>query len=409
MTDLLWPGDHRAGRIFSDGAFLDAMIAVEAAWSSGLIEVGVAPASARVSAEHLRGLAGKVPVEQLSVAAESGGNPVIPLVRTLRDGLGDSAAANWLHRGLTSQDVIDTALMLCAAEAFAQIQADLAEQISVLAHLTVQHRATPMVARTLTQYAVPMTFGLKVTGWLRGILDAHEQLERLEFPAQIGGAAGTLAAVAELAGSLDDPATIAVQAGCATARELGLSSANPWHTVRTSITRCGDAALGCTDAWGHLANDVLTLSRPEIGELSEGAGGGSSTMPHKANPVLSVLIRRAALAAPSLGASLHVSAADALEERSSGAWHVEWETLRTLVRRTVVAGSQASALVTGLQVHGDRMRANIDAAGDAVRSEQRTMAAIAGNAPAAEYLGATDEFIEAELSRAAAVSRGADR
>jgi 3-carboxy-cis,cis-muconate cycloisomerase len=266
-----------------------------------------------------------------------------------------------------------------------------------------------MVARTLTQYAVPMTFGLKVTGWLRGILDAHEQLERLEFPAQIGGAAGTLAAVAELAGSLDDPATIAVQAGRATARELGLASANPWHTVRTSITRCGDAALGCTDAWGHLANDVLTLSRPEIGELSEGAGGGSSTMPHKANPVLSVLIRRAALAAPSLGASLHVSAADALEERSAGAWHVELETLRTLVRRTVVAGSQASALVTGLEVHGDRMRANIDAAGDAVRSEQRTMATLAGNAPAAEYLGATDEFIEAELSRAAAVTRGADR
>lgn len=409
MTDLLWPGDHRAGRIFSDGAFLDAMIAVEAAWSSALVDNGIAPPSARVTAERLRDLAGEDPIERISVAAESGGNPVIPLVRTLRDGLGEGDAPSWLHRGLTSQDVVDTALMLCAADAFVQVRADLAEQIAVLARLAAEHRATPVVARTLTQHAVPMTFGLKVTGWLRGILDAHEQVCRLSFPAQIGGAAGTLAAVAELAGSLDDPARIAVEAGRAAARELGLAPASPWHTVRTSITRCGDAALGCTDAWGHLANDVLTLSRPEIGELSEGAGGGSSTMPHKANPVLSVLIRRAALAAPALGASLHLAAADALEERSAGAWHIEWDTLRTLVRRTVIAGSQFSALVTGLEVHGDRMRINIDAAGDAMRSEQAAMAALADHAPAAEYLGATDEFIQAELSRAAAVTRGADR
>ena len=148
---------------------------------------------------------------------------------------------------------------------------------------------------------------------------------------------------------------------------------------------------------------MLTLSRPEIGELAEGTGGGSSTMPHKANPVLATLIRRTALSNPGLAATLHVAAADAGDERPAGAWHAEWDTLRTLLRRTVVAAGQTTELVAGLEVHPDRMAATLDAARDAVRSEQRAMADLAGRAPRGDYLGAADAFIEAPLARAAGV------
>ncbi|MGV9709503.1 lyase family protein [Gordonia sp. NPDC003424] len=405
MTDILWPGDQHAGDVFSDTAVLDAMIALEAAWSSGLAKAGIAPAEVTVSAERLRSFVSDVDREKIALAAESGGNPVIPLVKTLRAGLGDGDAATWLHRGLTSQDLVDTALVSCAATAFEQIRGELGEQVRVLSRLADEHRATPMVARTLTQQAIPMTFGLKVAGWLRGALDAVEQVDRLVFPVQIGGAAGTLAAAHELAAALGEPDAAVVEATTVAARELGLEPTVPWHTVRTAITRAGDAAVGCTDAWGHLANDILTLARTEVGELGEGAAGGSSTMPNKANPVLSVLVRRAGLTAPMLGATLHVAAADAAEERSSGAWHAEWDALRTLLRHTVVAGRQTTRLVSDLRVHADRMRANLDAAGDAVTAEQRTMAGLAHHAPEGEYFGAADRLIQIQLDRAQGVQQ----
>ena len=167
------------------------------------------------------------------------------------------------------------------------------------------------------------------------------------------------------------------------------------------MTRLGDAAVGCTDTWGRIAVDVLTLSRPEIGELSEGVGGGSSTMPHKANPVLATLVRRAALAGPQLAATLHLAAADAGDERPAGAWHVEGDTLRVLLRRTVVAAGQTTELLAGLRVHPDRMAATLDAARADVRAEQRAMAELAGRTPTGDYLGAADAFLEAPLARAA--------
>jgi 3-carboxy-cis,cis-muconate cycloisomerase len=126
-------------------------------------------------------------------------------------------------------------------------------------------------------------------------------------------------------------------------------------------------------------------------------------MPHKANPVLATLVRRAALAGPHLAATLHVAAADAGDERPAGAWHIEWDTLRTLLRRTVVAAGQMTVLLDSLQVHADRMAATLDGAGDAVRSEQRAMAELAGRAASGDYLGASDAFIEATLARAAGV------
>jgi len=260
-----------------------------------------------------------------------------------------------------------------------------------------------MVARTLTQHAVPTTFGLKAAGWLTGVLDAYDATSALVLPVQVGGAAGTLAATVELAGDLDDPVGTATSLSLELATALGLTASTPWHTTRSTVTRLGDAATGCTDAWGRIATDVLTLSRPEIGELAEGAGGTSSTMPHKANPVLATLVRRTALSSPALSATLHVAAADAGDERPAGAWHAEWDTLRTLLRRTVVAAGQTTELLAGLEVRADRMAATLEAARDAVRSEQRAMADLAGRTPSGDYVGAADAFVEAPLARAAGV------
>jgi 3-carboxy-cis,cis-muconate cycloisomerase len=193
----------------------------------------------------------------------------------------------------------------------------------------------------------------------------------------------------------------------ATVEALDLGKDSLWHTRRTTVTRLGDAAVRCTDGWGRIANDVLALSRPEIGELSEGTGGGSSTMPHKANPVLSTLVRRAALAAPSLAATLHLAAAEQVDERADGGWHAEWATLALLLRRTVVAGAQTADLLAGLRVHADRMAGTLAGAHDDVRAEQRTMAALAGHPPHDDYLGQTAALVDHVLKRAARARQGA--
>jgi 3-carboxy-cis,cis-muconate cycloisomerase len=403
MTDLFWPGDQRAGDLFSDEALLAAMVAVEQLWLDALVGTGIAPASA--AASDLRGLVSPGHTEWLANESESGGNPAMALVSLLRDGLreGHPEAARWLHRGLTSQDVVDTALMVCAGEAVARIRLALREQVRLLAELAETHRATPMVARTLTQHAVPTTFGLKVAGWLTGVLDAYDEVAALVLPVQVGGAAGTLAATVELAAHLPDPVRTATGLALELATGLGLTPSTPWHTSRSTITRLGDASVRCTDAWGRIANDVLTLSRPEIGELAEGTGGGSSTMPHKANPVLSTLVRRAALTTPQLGATLHLAAAESADDRSAGPWHAEWATLRTLLRRTVVAGEQTTELVGALRVHGDRMAETLAAAAEDARAEQRSMADLAGTPGGGAYLGATEALLEAPLARAEGV------
>ena len=399
MSGLLWPGDDRAGDLMSDGALLAAMVEVEQAWLTALVRSGIAP---RTAGHPLHGLVSTDDLPALASAAADGGNPVIPLVTMLRDRLPDPEAARWLHRGLTSQDVLDTALMLLARDAVAAIRSSLRAQVVALADLATVHRDTPMVARTLTQHAVPTTFGLKVAGWLTGILDAYVDLGAVRLPVQLGGAAGTLAALVELG----DTASARACVGAAT-RHLGLAEAPPWHTTRTPVTRLSDAAVRCTDAWGRVANDVLALGRPEVGELAEGQGGGSSTMPHKANPVLSTLLRRAALAAPQLGATLHLAAAGQVDERADGAWHAEWGTLALLLRRTVVAGSQATDLVTGLRVRTDRMSATLDAAGADVLAEQRSMAALADRPPRDGYRGLDTELVDAAVRRAHTVLNGA--
>jgi 3-carboxy-cis,cis-muconate cycloisomerase len=374
VTDLLWPGDHRAGDLFSDGSFVAAMIRVEQAW---------------LRARGFDGDIGYVPdLEALSIASEDGGNPVIPLLVGLR---AEDAPAE-LHKGLTSQDVLDTALALCLRDAVARIRDDLDKSVVVCAALADRHRHTPMAGRTLTQHAIPITFGLKASGWLQGLLDARDRLTDADLPLQLGGAAGSLAAPTALAGS---PAKTREWVTAA-AQDLGLTVRAPWHTTRSPITAAGDALATCTDACGHVANDVLLAARPEFHELiesPEGGRGGSSAMPNKQNPVLAILIKRAAIAGPPLAATLHAAAAAAVDERPDGSWHVEWATLRTLARRTVVAVSQTAELLSGLRVDAGAMAATLEAARPGIDAEQRKYGAGA-------YLGATDEIIDAALARA---------
>lgn len=405
MTDILWPGDERAGRVFAQEAVLGAMVRVEDAWLGVLVDAGLAPAAA---AADLAALVGDDDLAAVATRAEGGGNPVIPLVALLRERLRERASdapATWLHRGLTSQDVLDTALALCLVEVTNEVERLVAAQAVALARLADEHRPTLMAGRTLTQFAVPITFGAKAAGWLDGLRLATRQLRVVteELPAYVGGAAGTLSAVVELAQDSDDPTATTIAAARTLADRVGLHGIEPWHQHRAHLTQTADALVGLGDVWGRIAGDVATLGRPEIGELAEPAvegRGGSSTMPQKANPVFSILIRRYAQSAPQLAATLHTAAAAYVDERPDGAWHAEWATLATLGRRSVVAASQAAELLDGLQVDATRMRTTATAAADDLHAEQRSIAALAGHEPTGDYLGAADTLIDAALLRA---------
>jgi 3-carboxy-cis,cis-muconate cycloisomerase len=383
-----------------------AMIRVEQAWFDVLAEAGVAPAAA-----DLTGLVGDGDVVAVAAGAEGAGNPVAPLVRLIRDRLrsrGDSRAADWLHRGLTSQDVLDTALMLCLRDVLGRLAAELGRHVEELVRLAAEHRGSLRAARTLTQHAVPTTFGLTAATWLESILDARSAVTRVRasLPVQAGGAAGTLAAATELAsgaGSADAPSTAR---GLTTrlASRLDLTDSPPWHTRRTPVTRAAAALVTCTDAWGVIAGDVLVAARPEIGELAEPSGdgrGGSSTMPGKRNPVLSTLVRTAALRAPHLLAMTHVAAAEAVDDRPAGPWHAEWPTVQELARTALVAGSQVTELLSGLHVHIERMAATAEAAAGTLTAERGSLpGASASGTDVREYLGAVNLLIDEALTRA---------
>jgi len=406
MTDLFWPGDERAGELMSEAALLDAMVQVENAWLDALVVSGLAPA---LSDSDLTRLVTADDVDEIAGAAEAAGNPVPALVAMLRARTGIDSAT-WLHRGLTSQDVLDTALMLTLRDVLDRLLDEIRSQTIALSIVAERHVTTPMVGRTLTQHAVPTTFGAVAAGWLDGILDAADLVvdARALLPAQLGGAVGTLAAATELASlrGLDDAPSVAAELVTITAASLGLRELRPWHTSRGPVTRSADALVSCTDAWGHIATDVATLSRTEIAELAEPEApgrGGSSTMPHKRNPVMSVLVRRAALAAPALSSALHLASATAGDQRPDGAWHTEWSTLQTLGRRTVVAASQTTELVQGLHVDADRMRATLDHSADEVLAERRAIAELVdekADPDPATYLGFTADLVAGAVERA---------
>lgn len=348
----------------TDAVFLDALVTTEIALTRAYALLGVAPAEVAEDVSGSLGWSGAgalcrghgIDVGELAAASVAGGNPVIPLVALLKDRVPESARA-WVHRGATSQDVLDTALMLLAHGATHRVLASLRETDSALDDFATAHRGEVAAARTLTQHAVPTTVGLRAANWLRGVRRAIERVEdsARQLPAQLGGAGGTLASFVEIAG-----VERAASLPAAFASELGLAAPDgPWHTTRWPVTELGDALVQALDALGVIAADVATLSRTEIGELAEGSGGGSSAMPQKQNPAASVLVRSAAIRAPQLGATLHTAAALAVDERPDGAWHAEWPTLRELLRLALGASGNAASLVTGLRVDSDAVARNL--------------------------------------------------
>ncbi|MER6127623.1 lyase family protein, partial [Streptomyces sp. NPDC001795] len=266
-TGLLAPGwaGSPAASATSDTAYLRALLDAEAALTRAQAALGLAPMAA-ATAVTSAAESGRFDPRDIAVRARSGGNPVIPLVADLTKAVGDEHGP-YVHRGATSQDIMDTAMMLVAVRTLDLVLADLERGRRALARLAADHRDTVMPGRTLTQHAVPTTFGLKAAGWRSLVLDARDRVRAVRdgLPAQLGGAAGTLAAFTAY-GSADPLALLA-----AYAHELGLAEPElPWHTLRTPI---GDLAGGLAftaGALGKIAADVLTLSRTEIAEIAEG-------------------------------------------------------------------------------------------------------------------------------------------
>ncbi|MEO8262988.1 MAG: lyase family protein [Pseudolysinimonas sp.] len=347
-----------------------------------LFEVGLATVTAPNGvAQRILEAARGIQPTQLLDGARADGNPVIPLLALLRSRLSDDDAA-WLHRGATSQDALDTALVLMARDAAGLITADAQAAAARLCELADAHRATVMTGRTLTQHSTPITLGMKLAGWAYGVAaaSASVRIAAAALPLQLGGASGTLASFVAADGT---------GAGLATAErlaaELGLPvPPAPWHVQRAPLTRFADALAELTDAFGTIGANVALLARSEIGELDAGAGGGSSAMPHKGNPVRAVLLNAAARQVPPLAAQLHAATVD---ERPDGAWHAEWQTLRTLLRTVGGAAATGRELVQELRVHDDVIAAHVAAAAPQLVSEA---AKYGGAATPADYVGEAD-------------------
>jgi 3-carboxy-cis,cis-muconate cycloisomerase len=361
-----------------DRAVLAAILKVEAAWAAILDEAGLAPAGSAAVVAAAADVQ-RYDVAAIAVRAQGGGNPVIPLLADLREQVRNLDAAGLgavqaVHTSLTSQDVLDSALMVLAAGAMRELLAELKAATAALAGLAEAHAATLCVARSLTQHSLPYSFGLRAAQWFNGLAAAASRLESLELPVQTGGAAGTLAAGTVLTdGAVVSPLLSPLDLADRLAARLGLATVPaPWHTNRLAVTSLGDALAAVTDAAGKMAVDVLFLSRPEVAELAEprAAGRGvSSAMPQKQNPVLSVLIRSAALQSPALAAQLHLAAANFNDERPDGAWQSEWAALRQLLRLALGAAAQLRELAEGLEVFPVAMRRNLELAGPLLLSE----------------------------------------
>ncbi|WP_121703249.1 3-carboxy-cis,cis-muconate cycloisomerase [Streptomyces sp. E5N298] len=384
-TGLLAPGwaGSPAASATGDRAYLRALLDAETALTRAQAALGLAPAEAADAVGAAAADPDAFDARSLAERARGGGNPVIPLVADLTRAVGEPYGP-YVHRGATSQDILDTATMLVAARTLDLLLPDLARTERALARLAAEHRDTPMPGRTLTQHAVPTAFGLKAAGWRALVLDARDRITAVRdaLPAQLGGAAGTLAAFAAYGAT--DPLALPA----AYARELGLSEPLlPWHTLRTPVADLAGALAFTAGALGKVAADVLTLSRTEIGEVAEGSGGGSSAMPHKANPVRSTLIAAAARRAPQLAATLYGSLAGE-DERPAGAWHAEWEPLRDLLRLTGGAARDAAELAEGLRVRPDVMRAHLGLTHGLIVSERLSaeLAPVLGRARAKELL-----------------------
>ncbi|MBE1552792.1 3-carboxy-cis,cis-muconate cycloisomerase [Mycobacterium sp. OAS707] len=380
MTDygILAPAWAATGAadLVDDNALLTAMLATEVALAEAQAELGVIPPGA---AKAIRDAAVPASIELAVVAAgvRETANPVVSFVAQLTAAVSavDASAAEYVHRGSTSQDILDTALMLLCAATLDRIENDLMACAESLAAHADRHRDTPMAGRTLTQHAVPITFGLKAATWLHGVLDAVERVRRTRaaLPVSLGGAAGTLAAYHQYALDTTWASEATMRLPELVARRLGLAEqALPWHGVRTPLADVAASLMVTTGVLGKLAADVLVLTRTEIGEVAEEHApgrGASSAMPQKHNPVFSTLIATAARQLPPIALVLFGSMA-VEDERSSGGWHAEWQPLRECLRIAAGAAANAARLAATLRVSPAAMAANLRLTRGAIVSER---------------------------------------
>lgn len=369
----------------SDRAWLAAMLRAERALALASAAASVVPREAADAIAHACDPS-LYDVDELSEQGRRAGNPAEPLVRALRTQIGGDAAA-YVHRGATSQDVIDTAAMLVARDALALLDAELDRVLGACARLAGEHRDSLAAARTLLQQAVPTTFGLRAADWLVTVLDARALLRAFEPAAQLGGAAGTLAALGERG-----PEVLHLYA-----RELALAEpALPWHGNRVRVAQLGGALDVVAGTLAKIAVDVVLLSA--FCEVAEGDAGGSSTMPQKRNPSGSTLVRAAAAHVHAHASLLTAGLAGELE-RAAGSWHAEWDAWSGALAWAGAAAAGARRVLEGLEVDTDRMRANVD---PAVLSEKAALAGGAlpeGERDPATYLGAAGVFVDRALAR----------
>jgi 3-carboxy-cis,cis-muconate cycloisomerase len=347
--------DEACAAALSDEKLLAGMARFEAALAAASAKAGLFPsAHAKVIAAACAEL--KFDVEALAREARRAGTLAIPFVRQLTEKVRAASpeAAKHVHFGATSQDVIDTAIVLCLGPACARL-GELALQVGdATAALASRHRATPSLARTLLQPAAPAPFGWKVAMWLAPLARAYPRFRAAVRDActlQFGGAAGTLAAF----GARGDEVSAAL------ALELGLPRADPWHGARDGFARLGAEAAILTGLASKIAGDIALLMQAEVAEVAEPAStqGGSSSMPHKRNPQGCLLALEAGLRAPGLAATLLAELNPQLE-RGLGQWQSQWFTLRELLCATGSALAAMGAVLGGLQVDESAMRRNLE-------------------------------------------------
>ena len=375
---------------------VQALLDVEVALAEALAEVGAIPA-ASVPPIRAAARAEFYDLDQLSADAVDAGNLLIPLVRQLtrRVAAADQTAAGHVHWGATSQDVIDTALVLQLRAAIGDVLTALDQAATSAADLARRHVATPIAGRTWLQQATPTTFGAKAASWLDGLVRVRQRLAlALEavLAVQLGGATGTLSSLG--------PRGPAAAAALAARLDLKVPDL-PWHTERSRVVDVA-CALGLTcGALGKVGRDITLLAQTEVGEVAEAAApgrGGSSSMPHKRNPVRSARAVAAAVQAPGLVATM-LSAMVQEHERAAGGWQAEWETLPALVDLARDAAQAMAGALAHLVVDERRMRANLDAAGGVARAE----GLVAALAPA---IGRGEAMAVVERSCRRAVSEG---
>lgn len=360
--------DAEVSAQFSDVATVQAMLTVEAALAR--VQAGLNIIPARAARRIDQAIAGLEPdLGGLGAGSENAGIPVIALVEQIRTAVGSDNAA-YVHWGATSQDIIDSGLILRLRAVIDSLAARLATLSELLAALADTHRRTIMAARTRSQQAVPTTFGLKVAGWLAPLLRHRARLLELRprvLVVQFGGAAGTLAALGERG----------LEVAHALAAELGLATpVGPWHTQRDGLAELAGWLSLVTGSLGKMGQDIVLLAQSEIGELREsddGTRGGSSAMPQKSNPVASDVLITAARMNAGLLANMHQALIQE-HERGAAAWQLEWLTLPQMAVCTGVAITHALSLVKHLEVRVERMRANVDAAKGLLLAEAATVA-----------------------------------